>query len=157
MVGSTVYVQRKRVEAFKKIPLWEKAMDRWDEMYYCANCDGVYIPWERQFVPVAQMQALVAQGMADGAVGLSTGLEYLPCAYADTAELIALCRPAGAAGGIYVTHMRSYRPETVASAVAEQLAVVTAVGRVPQLVRILDRVRDDRPLVLLAVPRALVA
>ncbi len=64
MVGSTIYVQRKRVEAFKKIPLWEKAMDRWDEMYYCANCDGVYIPWERKFVPVAQMQTLAYQDPA---------------------------------------------------------------------------------------------
>jgi N-acyl-D-amino-acid deacylase len=72
---------------------------------------------------IRQMQALVAQGMADGAVGLSTGLEYLPCAYAETAELIALCRPVAAAGGIYVTHMRSYRPESVASAVAETLTI----------------------------------
>jgi hypothetical protein len=64
MVGSTVYVQRKRVEAFKKIPFWEKAMDRWDEMYYCANCDGLYIPWERKFVPAAQMQALAYQDAA---------------------------------------------------------------------------------------------
>ncbi len=37
----------------------------------------------------------------------------------------------------------------------EQLRVVAAVGRVGELVRLLDRVRDDRPLVLLAVPRAL--
>ena len=77
---------------------------------------------------IRQMQALVERGMADGAVGLSTGLEYLPCAYAETAELIALCRPVAAAGGVYVTHMRSYRPESVASAVAETLSIGREAG-----------------------------
>src|SRR5262249_42410997 len=77
---------------------------------------------------IKQMQALVAQGMADGAVGFSTGLDYIPCTYADTHELIELCRPAAAAGGVYVTHMRSYRPATVASAVAETLTIGREAG-----------------------------
>jgi N-acyl-D-amino-acid deacylase len=54
-----------------------------------------------------QMQALVREGMRDGAVGLSTALEYSPAPYAKTPELVALAEPAAQAGGIYATHMRS--------------------------------------------------
>jgi N-acyl-D-amino-acid deacylase len=55
-----------------------------------------------------RMQQMIAQGMTEGAVGLSTGLIYEPCLYADTEELIALCRPVAEAGGVFVTHMRDY-------------------------------------------------
>lgn len=54
-----------------------------------------------------QMKALVAQAMKEGAVGLSTALQYAPAPYAKTDELIALARVAGQYGGIYATHMRS--------------------------------------------------
>jgi N-acyl-D-amino-acid deacylase len=74
-----------------------------------------------------QMQELAAQGMHDGAVGLSTGLEYLPCAYADTAELIACCRPVAARGGVYVTHMRSYTTRIV-EAVEETITIGREAG-----------------------------
>ena len=53
------------------------------------------------------MKALVRQAMEDGAVGLSTSLQYAPAPYAKTEELIALAREAGRYGGIYATHMRS--------------------------------------------------
>ena len=56
---------------------------------------------------LVQMQALVRQAMQQGAVGLSTSLEYAPAPYASTEELIALAREAAAFGGIYATHMRS--------------------------------------------------
>ena len=54
-----------------------------------------------------QMQALVAQGMQQGALGLSTALQYPPAPYAKTDELIALAQTASQYGGIYATHMRS--------------------------------------------------
>lgn len=54
-----------------------------------------------------QMQRLVAQGMREGALGLSTALQYAPAPYASTAELVALARTASQYGGIYATHMRS--------------------------------------------------
>lgn len=57
---------------------------------------------------LAAMRALVERALADGALGLSTGLEYLPGAHADAEELAALCAPVAAAGGVYVTHMRGY-------------------------------------------------
>ena len=53
-----------------------------------------------------KMQDLVEQGMRQGAVGVSSALEYPPAPYASTAELIALARAAARFGGIYATHMR---------------------------------------------------
>ena len=54
-----------------------------------------------------QMQDLVASAMKDGALGVSTALEYAPAPYAKTDELIALAATAARFGGIYATHMRS--------------------------------------------------
>jgi N-acyl-D-amino-acid deacylase len=44
--------------------------------------------------------------MRDGAVGFSTGLEYVPGTYANTAEIVALAKAAAAHGGVYTSHMR---------------------------------------------------
>jgi N-acyl-D-amino-acid deacylase len=54
-----------------------------------------------------RMQALVAEGMQQGAMGLSTSLQYPPAPYARTDELIALAATAAQFGGVYATHMRS--------------------------------------------------
>ena len=54
-----------------------------------------------------QMKQLVRQAMLDGAVGVSTSLEYPPAPYAKTEELIALASEASRFGGIYATHMRN--------------------------------------------------
>jgi len=53
-----------------------------------------------------RMRAMVAKGMLEGALGLSTGLKYVPGAYAETPELVALARIAARAGGIYCSHLR---------------------------------------------------
>ncbi|HEY7816922.1 MAG TPA: D-aminoacylase, partial [Vicinamibacteria bacterium] len=53
-----------------------------------------------------RMKAMVADGMRDGAFGLSSGLKYVPGAYAKTEEVIELARVAGYFGGIYISHMR---------------------------------------------------
>jgi N-acyl-D-amino-acid deacylase len=53
-----------------------------------------------------QMRELVRQAMREGAVGVSTSLEYAPAPYAKTDELIALASEASKLGGIYATHMR---------------------------------------------------
>lgn len=53
------------------------------------------------------MRALVRAGMEDGAVGVSTSLQYAPAPYATTEELIALASEASKYGGVYATHMRS--------------------------------------------------
>jgi dihydroorotase/N-acyl-D-amino-acid deacylase len=56
---------------------------------------------------LAEMQSLVDQAMRDGAVGVSSALQYAPAPYAQTDELVALAFTAGRLGGIYATHMRS--------------------------------------------------
>jgi len=54
-----------------------------------------------------RMKALVRQAMRDGAVGLSTSLQYAPAPYAKTEELIALASEAARFGGIYASHIRN--------------------------------------------------
>jgi N-acyl-D-amino-acid deacylase len=54
-----------------------------------------------------RMRALVREAMEQGAVGVSSSLEYAPAPYASTEELIALASEAAPFGGIYATHMRS--------------------------------------------------
>lgn len=56
---------------------------------------------------LAAMRQRVAQAMNDGALGLSTGLIYLPGTFAKTDELVELAKVAAAHGGRYVSHMRS--------------------------------------------------
>jgi N-acyl-D-amino-acid deacylase len=53
-----------------------------------------------------RMRALLREGMAEGAVGLSSGLDYPPGSYATTDELAALTEEAGRGGGFYHTHVR---------------------------------------------------
>ena len=55
---------------------------------------------------IKRMQALVNRAMRDGAVGFSTGLEYIPGTYSNTAEVVALAQAASARGGVYTSHMR---------------------------------------------------
>ncbi len=62
-----------------------------------------------------RMRELVRQAMRDGAVGLSTSLQYPPAPYAETEELIALAAEAAKFGGIYATHMRSESDDIVAA------------------------------------------
>jgi N-acyl-D-amino-acid deacylase len=66
--------------------------------------DGNVQPTPKQ---LKAMQDLVVQAMREGAVGLSTALQYTPSPYAKTSELIALASAAAPFGGIYATHMRS--------------------------------------------------
>jgi N-acyl-D-amino-acid deacylase len=56
---------------------------------------------------LARMQKLVLDAMHQGAMGVSTALQYAPAPFATTEELIALASTAATAGGIYATHMRS--------------------------------------------------
>jgi dihydroorotase/N-acyl-D-amino-acid deacylase len=69
-----------------------------------------------------QMKALVRDAMKDGAVGVSTALEYAPAPYAKTEELIALATEAGKFGGIYSTHLRD-ESNSVLDAIDEALRV----------------------------------
>jgi len=71
-----------------------------------------------------QMEKLVDEAMQDGAVGVSTSLQYSPAPYAKTEELIALAKEASKYGGIYATHMRSE-----GDAVLDSIDEATRIGR----------------------------
>ncbi|TAE89604.1 MAG: hypothetical protein EAZ80_14100, partial [Runella slithyformis] len=70
---------------------------------------------------LAQMEALMAKAMHDGAVGLSTGLIYLPGTFANTDEIVALAKVAAQYGGVYASHIRN-ESDSVHVAIAEALA-----------------------------------
>jgi N-acyl-D-amino-acid deacylase len=70
------------------------------------------------------MKVLVREAMRDGAVGVSTSLEYAPAPYAKTEEIIALASEASRFDGIYATHMRSE-----GDAVLESIDEAVRIGR----------------------------
>jgi dihydroorotase/N-acyl-D-amino-acid deacylase len=74
------------------------------------------------------MKKLVASAMEDGALGLSSSLQYVPDRFADTTELVELAKVAASYGGIYITHQRSEGAKIFESldevfAIAERAAV----------------------------------
>jgi N-acyl-D-amino-acid deacylase len=80
----------------------------------------------------AEMARYVADAMAAGAFGISSGLTYAPASAAATAELIAVAAAAAAAGGFYSTHIRS-EATTLVEAVAEALEIGRQAGLPVQL------------------------
>nr|WSZ14918.1 D-aminoacylase [Streptomyces canus] len=72
---------------------------------------ALVVGWEdREATPqeLDRMRRLVAEGMEQGAVGMSSGLTYTPGMYAEDAELTELCRVVAEYGGYYCPHHRSY-------------------------------------------------
>ena len=105
------------------------------------------------------MVELVETAMKEGALGLSSGLEYDPGIYASTDEVVALARASAKHGGRYVSHMRSEDRELF-KAVKElieigrraqipvhishlKLAMKSLHGRTAELIKLLDRARAD--------------
>ena len=106
-----------------------------------------------------QMQKFVRDAMHDGAVGVSTSLEYAPAPYAKTPELIALASEASKFGGIYATHMRS-EGDAVLESIDEAIRIgreanipveiwhikvagKSNFGRMPDLLARIDKARAD--------------
>src|SRR5688572_32185717 len=71
-----------------------------------------------------RMKNIVSEAMKDGAVGLSTGLIYLPGTFAKTEEIIELAKVASQFDGVYASHMRSEGEE-----IFEALAEVFRIAR----------------------------
>jgi N-acyl-D-amino-acid deacylase len=106
-----------------------------------------------------QMRALVDAAMQDGAMGVSTALQYAPAPYAKTAELIALASEAGKFGGIYATHMRSEGDAEMAALaetarIAREAHVPVEIwhlkaagkrnwGKMPEVVAFIERARAE--------------
>lgn len=106
-----------------------------------------------------RMRQLVAQAMTEGAVGMSTGLIYLPGTFTKTEELIELARVVAAHGGIYASHMRSESAQ-IFDAITELVRIAreasipaqvshlklsgpVAWGRTKEVVALLDRSRAE--------------
>ncbi len=117
--------------------------------------------WDRPPSPeeLETMKALVDRGMSDGAVGLSTGLIYLPGTFAKPEEIIELAKVASAHGGIYASHMRAenvrifdalaevFRVAREAAIRAEvshlKLTGPSAWGKAEEVLAALDKARAD--------------
>ncbi len=115
---------------------------------------------DRQPTPAEldRMRALVRDAMEDGAMGVSSSLQYAPAPYASTEELIALAREAAASGGIYATHIRS-EGDAITAALDEAIRIGREAripveiwhlkaagtknwGRMPEIVRQIERARQ---------------
>ena len=106
---------------------------------------------------IAKMQALVAEAMADGALGVSSSLQYIPNRFSTTEELVALAKTAAASGGIYITHQRSEGNKVFESVqevltIAEQANIPAEIwhlktaykanwGKMPEVLRRIDAAR----------------
>jgi N-acyl-D-amino-acid deacylase len=92
---------------------------------HCAVRAGVLGMEDRLPTPAEldQMCRLVDEGMADGAVGFATGLDYTPQFWSDTNELIEMCKVVARWGGIYVTHMRSSLGDRVFDPIKEAIEI----------------------------------
>jgi dihydroorotase/N-acyl-D-amino-acid deacylase len=106
-----------------------------------------------------QMRALVREAMKEGAVGVSTSLQYAPAPYAGTEELIALAAESAKLGGIYATHMRS-EGDAIKAALDEAIRIGREAripveiwhlkaagksnwGRMPEIVAYIEKARNE--------------
>jgi len=83
-------------------------------------------PTERE---LGEMKRLLEQAMREGAFGLSTGLTYAPCSFAESHELAELCEVVARHGGYFAPHMRSYGADM--DAAVEEVMAIAARARVP--------------------------
>lgn len=89
---------------------------------------------------IATMQETLRQALTDGALGLSTGLEYPSNKAADTAEVVALARLAGEAGAVYTTHSRNYDAQF-----REAMEEAIEIGRAAEVPVVLSHHQGDGP------------
>lgn len=105
-----------------------------------------------------QMKKLAAEAMEEGALGLSTSLQYVPARFAKTDELIELAKVAARYGGIYITHQRSEAEAIVTSldevfTIAERARIPAEIwhlkvsgknnwGRMPEILRLIEAARE---------------
>jgi len=95
---------------------------------------------------LAGMIDLLGRAMDEGAIGMSTGLIYPPCCYADTDELVALCAEVARKDGVFVVHMRS-ESDRVLAAVDEMIEVARRSGVHVHISHFKIAGRDNWPLV----------
>lgn len=120
---------------------WASVAEYLDRLDRGIACNAAYLvpqgtlrlmvvgPDDKRATPeqLQQMKALLAAGLEQGAVGMSSGLTYPPGMFADDEELVALLRVVAARGGYYSPHHRSYGAGAVA-AYEEMIEVSRAAG-----------------------------
>lgn len=106
-----------------------------------------------------RMKELVREAMREGAMGLSTALQYAPAPYASTEELIALASEAAKMGGMYATHMRS-ESDAIIPAIDEVIRIAREAhlpaeiwhlkaagknnwGRMPEIIEHIEKARES--------------
>lgn len=106
---------------------------------------------------ISQMAKLVEQAMGEGAIGVSSGVEYEVASYSDTDELVAVAVAAAKHGGFYMTHVRDEADKSFASldeeiAIGERahipvehshikLGTVKVWGKAPEYIRVIEAAR----------------
>ena len=106
---------------------------------------------------IEQMKALVGQAMEQGALGVSTSLQYVPGRFASTDEIVELARVAKKYGGIYISHQRSESSQIMPSldevfAISERAGIPAEVwhlktaykanwGRMPSVLKYFEAAR----------------
>jgi N-acyl-D-amino-acid deacylase len=99
---------------------WSSVSEYLQRYYHTTSGNSVYfvpqnclraetVGWEDRPATrdeIRAMQEMLRQGMAEGAVGLSSALTYAPGLYASTEELIELCQTVAESGGVHATHVR---------------------------------------------------
>lgn len=104
-----------------------------------------------------QMRQLVATSMVQGALGLSTALQYVPDSFASTDEIVELAKVAGSHGGVYFTHQRSESDNIFPSldevfSIAQRASISTTIwhlktaysenfGKMPEVLRRIEQAR----------------
>ena len=104
-----------------------------------------------------RMKQLVAEAMEQGALGLSTSLQYVPDRFASTDEIVELAKVAARSGGVYFTHQRSESARIFESldevfAIAERANIPAEIwhlktaykanfGRMPEVLRRIEAAR----------------
>jgi N-acyl-D-amino-acid deacylase len=107
---------------------------------------------------IEKMAQLTWQAMNEGAIGLSSGLEYEVGSYSNTAELIAMARSAAEHGGFYSTHIRDEADKAFDALVEEieiaeqahipvdhshiKLGTVAVQGKAPEYIRVIEEARN---------------
>ncbi len=104
---------------------------------------------------ISRMRDMVRQGMEEGAVGLSTGLDYQPGRFAPTCELVELAKVVAQYGGTYATHIRNSRDRKDAvPAVMEAISVGEQSGARVQISHLSGKYLQGREMELIEEARA---
>ena len=92
---------------------------------------------------IENMRSILRESMEDGSFGISTGLDYPPGSFADTAELIALSKEAARLGGIYHTHVRNALGDRYLDPLKEAIEIGKQSGIPVHITHLFRRVTHD--------------